>query len=76
MASPRFGDQHELSGSVQKHGRVKSKQVANAKVTAATTKPPALPNTPSLVSGCNQRARVHERVKAKYRGVNGATWGC
>ena len=75
MSSPRFGDQHELSGSVQKHGRHKSKSVVNSVVTKATTRPPELPNTPSVVSGCNQRHRIHERVKAKYRGVNGASWG-
>lgn len=76
MASVRMGDQNELAGSVQKHGKHKSKSVAGAKVTTATTRPPDLPNTPPIVSGCNQRAAIHERVKAKYRGVNGATWGC
>ena len=75
MASPRFGDQHELSGSVQKHGHVKGKSVANATVTKKTTMPPVPPNVAMSVEKSNQRSRIHERIARKYHGVGGAKWG-
>lgn len=70
MASARFGDQQELSGSVEKHGKVKGKKVHNAKVTAKTTMPPSIGGHMHLSMKSNQRSELRSRVKAHYPG-----WG-
>lgn len=70
MASFRFGDQQELSGSVEKHGRHKSKQVHNAKVTSHTTMPPAVSNTPPAAMKSAEPNSRRARVSRRYPG-----WG-
>jgi hypothetical protein len=70
MASARFGDQNELAGSVEKHGHIKSKKVANAKVTTKTTRPPAIGGHMHLSMKSNQRKEIHSRVSTHYPG-----WG-